>query len=459
MLWPNRLRWQLKLVIVLFVGSLAALIYSASATFVFPREQEKVKEQMQEASRKMAEAATGAVAVLPDRPGSSWDEINQRLGAIANAALADYPGVEGGFYLDAGWDRFGGFAFPTDTHRSSGSPARTDPPPREAEYIRLQAQQSLKQAGADPLVGDREVGPSRVVFVTEAVGKSRPARAATWLLYRLTKPETLEGQIRRYQLSVGLALGGFAVALLLTLNLGRALQRQRWEQEKLREELRRAEQLAALGKLLAGVAHEVRNPLAGIRSTVQLWQRLPDTAQTPESMEAVLRAVDRLNEIVRRLLYFSRADSADRQPLPVNDLLVETLTLIEAQAASQGKTLETELAANLPPVPGSANGLRQVFLNLCTNALQAMPQGGKLRARTSAGSGGRTVEVRFADNGPGVTAEDRKHLFEPFFTTRADGTGLGLALCREIVAQHGGHVRLEDAGPGATFCVTLPVEG
>src|SRR5207249_11418064 len=122
-----------------------------------------------------------------------------------------------------------------------------------------------------------DVPPSRVIVLTEPVGRQRPARLATWVMYRLTGPEQLEGQVHGYQVSTGLALGGIALALLLTGNLGRTLRRQRLEQERLRDELRRAEHLAALGRLLAGVAPEVRNLLAGIRSTVQLLPCLPDS--------------------------------------------------------------------------------------------------------------------------------------------------------------------------------------
>jgi two-component system sensor histidine kinase AtoS len=224
-----------------------------------------------------------------------------------------------------------------------------------------------------------------------------------------------------------------------------------------RRAAQRAEHLAVLGKLLAGVAHEVRNPLAGIRSTVQLWERLPDTARSPDSIHAVVEGVDRLNEIVSRLLLFSRTgDNNERQTISLNSVLTETLNLLEAQAASQSVAIERDLDPNLPGVCGSASALRQVFLNLATNALQAMPQGGRLRCSTRYAPQKRTVEVRFTDTGPGVPPEARKRLFEPFFTTRPDGTGLGLALCREFVLQHGGEIELEAGGPGAVFRVVLP---
>src|SRR5205823_2123587 len=105
--------------------------------------------------------------------------------------------------------------------------------------------------------------------------------------------------------------------------------------------------------------------------------------------------------------------------------------------------IERDFAPNVPCISGSASALRQVFLNLATNALQAMPQGGWLQCRTSYEPQKRTVEVLFSDTGPGISADVRKHLFEPFFTTRPDGTGLGLALCREIVLQHGGRIEAD----------------
>jgi signal transduction histidine kinase len=262
--------------------------------------------------------------------------------------------------------------------------------------------------------------------------------------------------MRGYQASIALALGGIVLALALTAGLGRLLRRERQQRERLRDELRRAEHLAALGRLLAGVAHEVRNPLAGIRSTVQLWQRLPDQARTPESLDAVVAAMDQLTALVGQLLLFARSGREEHRPVDLNAVVAETLALVRAQADGQGVRIESDLAPGLPAVAGSAQALGQVVLNLAANALQAMPTGGTLTCRTRAARGG--VELTVADTGLGVAAADRAHLFEPFHTTRPDGTGLGLALCREIVAQHGGRIELDTtAAVGAVFRMWLPV--
>jgi signal transduction histidine kinase len=210
---------------------------------------------------------------------------------------------------------------------------------------------------------------------------------------------------------------------------------------------------------MAGVAHEIRNPLAAIRSTVQLWERLPDAARTQESLDAVVRSVDRLAEIISRLLLFSRVDNAERKPVDLNHLLMETLDLVKAQADEQGVQLQSEVANRLPLVLGSANALRQVILNLITNALQVMPQGGVLRCQTAMFPlNKQNIELVISDTGLGISAENRRHIFEPFFTTRPEGTGLGLALCREIVTNHGGtieYVSLPERG--ATFRIVLPI--
>ncbi len=480
--WSIRL--QIALVIALFLGSSATVLFSIYQTWLLPQREFEMRDRLREASQRMADAAEPELGRVQVEGGLEFEALNERLRAISSRALADFPGVEGGFYLNGEFDKFAGYGFPTDQPDSSAAPGDTapvpktdrspkgkdlaqppmprrgdEPPPKEAKFILVQVKHSLSLDPGEFQFDVRTVGHSRVAILTEPVGPNRPARLATWTMFRVTGPESMANQLRRFQVSTGLALGGIALAVLLTLNLGRTLKRQRVEQDNLRDELRRSEHLAALGKLLAGVAHEVRNPLAGIRSTVQLWERLPGTARSPDSIHAVIQAVDRLNEIVRRLLYFARVDNAERQSVSVNSVLTETLKLLEAQAASQSVAIECEFDPNLPCVSGSASALRQVFLNLATNALQAMPQGGRLHCCTTYEQQKCTVEVRFTDTGPGISPDDREHLFEPFFTTRPEGTGLGLALCREIILQHGGQIEAEADVPGATFRVVLPVAG
>jgi len=449
--WGTRI--QAGLAIALFLGSLGTLLYNSYAATVLPHYELQARASLQEASRLLAETAESVLPTFPARGPLQFDALNAALLTVSNRVLAMFSGVEGGFYLhDA--DRFAGYGFPTAESQHPIDVRRTDPPPLETPLIRIQALQSLSEQ--TPLFSVRDVGPSRVMVVTQAVGPARPARAVTWAMIRLTGPEQLEGQLRRYQLSVGLALAGFICSLALTFTLTRSLAGQRTTQEQLREELRRSEQLASLGKLLAGLAHEIRNPLAGIRSTVQLWQRIRDPTKMTGSLEAVVEATERLDDILTRLLHFTRTEHAERRPLQVNDLVVETIRLLEAQAQSQHVTLTSDLAPTLPLITGSPSSLRQVLLNLATNALQAMPNGGTLRCRTRYDTPSGMVEVAITDTGPGVSQSDRQHLFEPFFTTRSEGTGLGLALCREILTQHGGLIELTtQQEPGATFRILL----
>jgi hypothetical protein len=344
-------RLQAALAVILFLASLAALLLNGVWPLLLPGREARVRATLREASRRLAQDAAPVAADLAGGDGLPFDDLSRRLRQVTERTLADFPGVESGFYLDDG-DRFVGYAFPNEPPRPDPpakgdakgdppkpkgkdgpkpkekdgpkpKPPRNDPPPRETPVIRGQAQQSVGLPPGEFLASVQDVGPSRVACVTEPVGGRRPAPLVTWVMFRLTRPDEPDGRLTGYVVSSALALSGIAVALLLAWNLGSSLRRQRREQEQLRDELRRAEHLAGLGRLLAGVAHEVRNPLAAIRSTVQLWQRLPDAARTPASMDAMLAAVDRLDAIIAHLLHAYRAAEPGREPLDLSALLHE----------------------------------------------------------------------------------------------------------------------------------------
>jgi signal transduction histidine kinase len=441
------------LIALLFVVSATTLVASAVAALDLPGQEWQARDQAARAATALAQAAEPILTQLP-----RWPEVerplaeatHRELSRATDSLLRSYPGSEGGFYLDGKADQWAGFAHP-------GGPApgrRRDPPPQETRFIRAQAQAALTAAGA--LVEVHEIGPGRVVVGVAAVGAERPARATSWVMTRLTGPEAQKAATDRYRRGAIIGTAGILLALGLSFGLVWQLGRARRRQEQLQAELRRTEHLASLGRMLAGVAHEVRNPLAAIRSTVQLWDRLPEQARTPESLAAVVTAVDRIEQLVGRLLLFARAGHEERVPIDLNAIVGETLELLRARAAEQGVVQVAHLAEDLPTILGAASALRQVVLNLTTNALQAMPAGGTLTCRTE--RRGTTVALIVSDSGPGVPAAEVPRLFEPFHTTRPEGAGLGLALCREIVDQHGG--RIDYVPPtegGAAFVVLLPV--
>jgi len=468
-----------------FLASLATLAASTSIALWGSTDDFTTRDRLRTAASQLADAARDVVAGLPpDEPGTVLPEPdNRRLAAIVSRVLADYPETEGGFYL-AGSNQFAGAVVPTPEPEPSNekgkkgkgadkkadkkkadkadtvaaaAAGRRDPPPFETDPIRQQVSSALNlDLGLPPLVEIRDIGPSRVAVATLAVGDDRPAHVGVWVMNRLTGPEQQKARLGRLQLATGLSLVGILLALGLAAALVRSLRKETRQQEGLRDELRKAEYLAALGRLLAGVAHEVRNPLTAIRSTVQLWERFPDHSRTPESFAAIIAAVDRLNELVGRLLLFARAGHETRRPVDLNAVVAETLELVHARADAQGVTIEVDLTPELRSMVGSAQAIGQVVLNLATNALQAMPVGGRLTCRTRMLPVG-WVELAVTDTGPGVPPETRERIFEPFFTTRPDGTGLGLALCREVARQHGGDVTLDPTpGSGATFRLTLP---
>jgi signal transduction histidine kinase len=239
------------------------------------------------------------------------------------------------------------------------------------------------------------------------------------------------------------------------------------------ERMKERDRLAALGQMAAGLAHEIRNPLGSIKGAAQFLQPSSASGQgaspaqagdTKEFLNIIVEEVNRLNKIVSQFLDYARPYRGDQEPLEITDVLKKTLQRLAKEEASHFEIV-TAFADRLPPVRADAEQLLQVFLNLSLNALQAMPQGGRLvistslRRATRRGAAAAFLEVRFRDSGVGIPPGDLKNLFIPFFTTKDKGTGLGLPISQRIIENHGGTIEVRSQpGEGATFTVLLPVE-
>jgi two-component system nitrogen regulation sensor histidine kinase GlnL len=233
----------------------------------------------------------------------------------------------------------------------------------------------------------------------------------------------------------------------------------------LEEQVRRSERLAALGTLAAGIAHEIRNPLVGVRGAAQLVEKEPAfPAHLREYTQMIIRQVDRLNRIVNDLLALAEQRPLTARPCNVHQVLEEALTLSVAALNPVRVQVIRQYDPEVPSVAGDYDRLLQVFLNLVRNGIEAMPHGGSLtvctrfeRAAPQCG-GGQAVQVDIQDRGPGIPDEVRSRLFTPFFTGKAGGTGLGLSISLRIVEEHRGAIEAHNRpGGGATLRVFLPV--
>ena len=224
------------------------------------------------------------------------------------------------------------------------------------------------------------------------------------------------------------------------------------------EQVKRADRLAAIGQLSASLAHEIRNPLAaidGATNLIESGQTPPEIRQT--SLAIIRKEVQRLNRLLTNLLDFARPRKPEFQAVPPERLIEATIALVSHSAQQKGVTLRKDVPANTPAFECDPEQMKQVILNLAINAVQAMTEAGEivLAARESGGS----VVLSVQDRGPGIKDEDLDKIFNPFYTTKDAGTGLGLSVVHQIVTQHGGVVTVQqNAAGGMTFSLTIPLE-
>lgn len=232
------------------------------------------------------------------------------------------------------------------------------------------------------------------------------------------------------------------------------------QRREIEQRAQQQEQLAAVGQLAAGVAHEINNPMTSVQGFAEfLLDEAPPDDPSREPLTIIMQEACRVRDIVRGLLNLARQTEFCTEQASVNQVVQEVLDLVRRRLDKEDITLEEHYAADLPPLGLDVGRMKQVMLNLITNAIHAMSQGGTLTVTSE--SVGDEVVVRIADTGGGIPPENLSRIFEPFFTTKpiGQGTGLGLSISRGIMQEHGGRIEVESqVGVGSTFTVWLPVE-
>ena len=282
-------------------------------------------------------------------------------------------------------------------------------------------------------------------------------RAAELILAGEQTRATLETELKSKDRSLPVAVRvtphrsrGQTVGIVITLE-------DLTEVKDLTEQLLRADKLSGLGELVAGVAHEVRNPLGVIKASVQmLEQEMDQGCQDAELTHVMAQEIDRLDSVVNALLDFGRPSQSQFGPVDACRVLSEVVLLTKQFAKQQNVTVATDCPDGLPDIWADEDRLKQIFVNLISNAIQAMPEGGDLTIVAAARNG--YLRLAFTDTGIGITPEEKDRIFDPFHTTRAEGSGLGLSIVHRIVDAHNGFITAEsEPGKGSTFTVGLPV--
>ena len=227
----------------------------------------------------------------------------------------------------------------------------------------------------------------------------------------------------------------------------------------LEAKVQRAERLAAVGEMAAGLAHEVRNPLMSIRGFAQLLQEEQISRSQKEYLEIIVRETERMNSLIEQLLYYARPVVNRIDKVDINPVVENVRKLIESQLKAKNIQIVTRLKKDLPQVSCDAEQLKQVLLNIVINAIQSIDSNGRIRISSDFKTESQQVEVRVEDNGQGIPVEHRERIFDPFFTTKEQGTGLGLSVAFRLMETWGGTIHVESVlGEGSSFVLGFPVE-
>jgi len=342
---------------------------------------------------------------------------------------------------------------------------------RDIAYFSLTDRNGMLRFHSNPdLIGkhadDHDMSVMRDVFAHNKTAETRVTLGTGETVYRFHSPMNLSGEplalcltLRTYRADAVVRRARLNLAALLSLTAAGWLMfavfhRYAAREERHRLEMAQRERMAKMGEMGAMLAHEIRNPLAGIKGYAQLLKEKAADQRSAGQLELIVTECLRLEAMVNDLLSYVGSDGISPAPVNMAELIEKSVSLIAAEAKLLNIAIESDYPASLR-ISGDADKLEQLLLNLCRNALQAMPDGGILGISARETGAGCVVTVN--DNGQGISPDVAARIFEPFFTTRARGTGLGLALCKKIVDAHNGSITFEsELGRGTVFTVTLP---
>lgn len=228
------------------------------------------------------------------------------------------------------------------------------------------------------------------------------------------------------------------------------------EMKKMEEQIIHSEKLASIGRLAAGIAHEIGNPLTSVFSFVQILREMEDEKFKKESLETIYFHINRISEILKQLSGFTKMPVEEQRQCNINEIIETSVNLIQYDKKAKGITITKELTPSLPDIAVNGNQLSQVFVNLTLNAIDAMPNGGTLTVRSFVK--GDNIVIQFEDTGVGIPKEDITKIFDPFYTTKEKGTGLGLTVSYDIIKKMNGTLTVDsELGKGTTFTITIPI--
>jgi len=419
--------------------------------------------------------------VAVDGGGLSPDQLDSRLKQTSYETLRFYFDVEGGYLFD---DKVIGHSFPTYTEPGSDL---KQPPLEHAEVMA-----ALEESRRNGNVAQR-IKPDGRDLVVVAVLASPNSPIAAWSLRRILNFSDT-GELRKRYLLVGAMIVSL-ISILTVLRMSFSLQRgfrmirsglRRLEadmnyripdqnqelssfvqainsmaenRQRLEAELRREDRLRSMGRVVAGLAHEIRNPLNSIRLTARVIERrLQDNPATRDQIEMIVAEIDRLDALLKSLLLFREEEPPAVRTQPVLPIIRRSLAVIQAHAQERGVTVRLEQSEQSVESEASVDSdqLQQAIMNLLLNAVDASGSGGIVNVRMQTAE--NHIDIAVEDSGPGLSAESQEQVFEAFYTTKPGGTGLGLAVTKTVLEKMGATIQASNRAKGASFTIQLPRE-